>query len=82
MLLNKTLNASVLGLSLLLGGIPAYASSEAPVQGSATVITAPSFSTAGAEGAPVFAQPGSSTVMSGQPQNVAGSSEGYVGPKV
>ncbi|WP_144299667.1 hypothetical protein [Elioraea rosea] len=80
--MNKTLNASLLGLSLLLAGLPAYASSEAPVKGTASVIAAPSFSTAGAEGAPVFAPQANASVQTGKPSNVAQSSEGYVGPRV
>ncbi|WP_291297815.1 hypothetical protein [Elioraea sp.] len=68
-------------LALMLGS-PAFASSEAPVEGGITVMTNPAFTTAGAEGPAVFLPAPSGRVIVGGGTQVSSGSEGYVGPKV
>ena len=79
--MTMTLKSAALGLALLLVAGPSFASSEAPHVGQALPLTSPAFTTAGAEGAPVFAAPASgATVVSGSAQ-LSSSSEAYVGQK-
>lgn len=61
---------------------PAFASAEAPVAGSAAVMTAPQFSTAGADGAATISPVQSSLAIIGGSAQVSSASEAYVGPKV
>ncbi|MCU0889492.1 MAG: hypothetical protein MUC64_16045 [Rubritepida sp.] len=71
--------ALALGVSL---GAPAFASSEAPVMGTARSIAAPAFVTAGAEGAPVFATARPDMlVMTGAAQALALTAEAYPGKR-
>jgi hypothetical protein len=68
-------------LALMLAA-PAFASAEAPVAGSATVMTAPRFATAGTEGAAETLPVQSSlAIIRGGPQASSGS-EADLGPKV
>jgi hypothetical protein len=68
-------------LALMLAA-PAFASSEAPVAGSAAVMTAPQFSTAGADGAATVAPVQASLVIIGGSAQLSSASEAHVGPKV
>jgi hypothetical protein len=74
---------AIIGAALaLMLAAPAFASSEAPVAGSAAVMTAPQFSTAGAEGAATISPVQSSVAIVGGSAQVSSASEAYVGPKV
>jgi hypothetical protein len=75
------MKTALLAAALIALGSPAFASAEAPFAGSPMVITAPSFTTAGAEGA-VMVRPATPqmTLMSAA-QRLGNSSEAYIGPR-
>jgi hypothetical protein len=76
------MKTALLAATLIAFGAPAFASSEAPVTGSATVLTAPAFTTAGSDGAPMFlpATP-DMRIANGRMPGVALSAETYPGKR-
>jgi hypothetical protein len=75
------MKTTLLAAALIAFAAPAFASSEAPFAGSATVITTPAFSTQGSEGA-VMARPATPemTLMSAA-QRLGNNGEAYIGPR-
>jgi hypothetical protein len=51
---DTSMKTALFAAGLILAGSPAFASTEVPISGSANVLTSPSYTTAGSEGAPVF----------------------------